>query len=259
MATSRRWFSVAFLCLSVAFSMSCSTFSSLGVGVSANGITPQNADRLKLVAEFPFFVDCTDYSIDSNRVAMYCGDVFLLYPELQSGSKRIRIEETSSMFSTALSPDGERMVTLIYEKSNLWNMKNSEKITEFPSSFGFATFSPDGKTIATTNPFDGDAIVRLWNASDGEAVGSLKTPDKSFGGGFHAAYSSNGKTLAIGSMSVAYLWDLVSPTPTAVFPMNSQVVWIGFSPGEKQLVATEIGNVHGYRRWKGIGLSSEST
>ncbi|MGB7537400.1 MAG: hypothetical protein WBM17_02565 [Anaerolineales bacterium] len=123
-------------------------------------------------------------------------------------------------------------------------MEKGTKIIEFPRKFGSALFSPDGKTIASTNAFDDQAIVRTWNGEDGEFKGSLPVPVGTYGGGFNAAFSADGKKLAVGSIGYAFLWDLQSAAPSAAFKMNSQVVWVGFGPHEKHLIAAEIGDVH---------------
>jgi WD40 repeat protein len=239
MKAVRRHFTALIIPITLYFIISCSALSSLNFGASYKILSPENANRLALVSKLPFFIDATGYFFDEKKTTMLSDSIILLYPTLQSGSNRIKIVENSSILLTTFSPDGKRMVAMTYDKTDLWNAENGTKVAELPTKRGYATFSPDGKVIATTSPWAFEetgegTTVQLWNASDGKAIKSLTVPHRA---GFHVAFSDDGKTLAIGTVSGAYLWDMKSDQPNASFAGTDMVLQIGFSPNNRQLVA----------------------
>jgi WD40 repeat protein len=239
MMTVRRHFTVLIITITLYFILSCSALSSLNFGVSYKVISPENANRLAPISKLPYYIDCNGYSIDTKRTTMFCGSTILIYQTLQSGSKPIKIVENSPVSVMAFSPDGKRLVMVEYDNTELWNAENGTKIAELPTKRGYAAFSPDGKVIATTSPWafeetEEGTTVQLWNASDGKAIKSLTVSHRTGG---QVAFSDDGKTLAIGTVGGAYLWDMKSDQPSASFAETDFVLQIGFSPNNRQLMA----------------------
>lgn len=249
MSAFRRRSAFVALSVSILFPVACSALSSPGLGSSHPILSPDNAGSMTALSQLPIFVDCADFDVYETRTVILCESTLLVYPTLQSGSNVMKIKESTSISRAVVMSDIGRAVVMMYvypySKADLWDLGKGTKIIEFPAEVNSAAFSPDGKLIATTSPSDSEPLVRLWNSSDGTMVGSLEYPaDAHSKEGFQAAFSNDGKSLAVGSMSYAYLWDLQSPEPTSVFRMEGQVVAVEFSPSDKQLVATEIGDVH---------------
>ena len=107
--------------------------------------------------------------------------------------------------AVAFSPDSKILAAAEGGPTRLWNLMTRRPIgAPFGTNTGFkVTFSPDGKTLATTG-FDGKA--RLWNVASHTQIGAP------FGNKVNAVtFSPDGKTLATADGDgKARLWDLAT-------------------------------------------------
>jgi WD40 repeat protein len=239
--------------LALMLSISCSALSSLVSagspnslspfsGASLNVISPQNIMHLSLLAKVPFFIDCDRYIIDEKKTALLCSSGIDVYSTLKPESNPIKVQKNSSIQLAAFSPDWKRMVVMlgVNEKSTLWDLDKGIRISEFPVEIIKAAFSPDGKVIATTNVFDPEATVRLWDSSDGKAIRILAIENHF---GMSVAFSADGKTLAVGTAGDAFLWDMHSDQPSIIFPVGPGLGRAEFSATEKMLVTSWMENI----------------
>ena len=93
------------------------------------------------------------------------------------------------------------------------------------------TFSPDGRTLATTSD---DGTVKLWNTATGNEVRALR------GHATHLAYSPDGRTIAlVSSGRNLMLWD--PATANGVRAKGATSAWIYglvFSPNGHTVAST---------------------
>jgi eukaryotic-like serine/threonine-protein kinase len=109
------------------------------------------------------------------------------------------------------------------------------------------TFSPDGKLVVTlshNHAFGGEPVARVWDASTGEPrTPPLLNPKYLHG----AAFSPDGKTLALGGPGGAWLWDVPGARLRAALPEATAASQLAFSPDGRYLAT-------GCRAgWPGVG------
>ena len=120
----------------------------------------------------------------------------------------------------------------------LWNANSGKSIATFPihsvhkSSYAHAlAFSPDGKTLALVDAYDG--TVSLWELPAGMPR-SFHGKHKGFA--TSVAFSPDGKFLALGTDKMAYLFDATNGEIKAT--LNDHVDRLKFSPDGKTLACS---------------------
>src|SRR5262249_12874298 len=114
-----------------------------------------------------------------------------------------------SIKSLSFSPDGQTLVSRSIDQTvRLWEVATRREVAQFDHpDVEWATFSPDGKTLAADN---GD-IVRLWDIATRRERGRLS--------GHLPAFAPDGKTLAIARADgTIRLWDLSTGQTIANLP-----------------------------------------
>ena len=112
--------------------------------------------------------------------------------------------------SVKFSPTNHNLVvSMTHSQDNkknikLWNIHNpTTPLAEFS---GYSvSFSPDGKILAISDFRDIDYGVKLWDIAAGKFISSIR------GLGFDAAFSPNGKHLAVETLGLEF-WDVSNPT-----------------------------------------------
>jgi RNA polymerase sigma factor (sigma-70 family) len=109
----------------------------------------------------------------------------------------------------ALSPDGKMLASANNDSFvSLWDVDTSKELFRlgpFPSAIPEVAFAPDGQTLAGV--FVGEKKIRLWEIPSGAQSSVIALPDTPF----HAAFSPDGRTLAVGSDGPTIgLWDVAT-------------------------------------------------
>ncbi|WP_405721767.1 trypsin-like peptidase domain-containing protein [Streptomyces sp. NBC_01537] len=165
------------------------------------------------------------------------------------------------------SPDGRMLITGDNDKSMLWDVSNPAhpvlRTKNLPAVIVLvAEFSPDSRTLATSNIYDPDAEVTLWDVSDPThpAARPRLLPAGDSADVTSAAFSPDGRTLAVGrSDGTIALWDvsrparpvrigqpLVGPSDpngnTAALSVTVAVLGMTFSSDSRTLATTNLTN-----------------
>jgi WD40 repeat protein len=144
-------------------------------------------------------------------------------------------------YSTALSPDGRRIVQ---PDAVVRDLESGKELCRLERGWGWestARFSPDGKILAVAGRGLG---LRCSDAATGKEVARLAGPGDDF---TSLAFSSDGKRLAVGCGNSARLWDLA--TGSEILPSSEirHKVWaVAFSADGKRLAFTESDSLRMY-------------
>ena len=155
------------------------------------------------------------------------------------------ILRTAEVQAVALSPDGSKLATasISEETVMVWDLQQKgvppQIMTGYPGEWLAGTFvvkarifalafHPDGKTLLAANA---DGSIGQWDLSHPRAP--FVTKQQLAGGAWSAAYSPDGRWLAIGSKlnDTFVLWDLSQPDSNAILMSDPQPVAPGSGPG----------------------------
>jgi WD40 repeat protein/transcriptional regulator with XRE-family HTH domain len=149
---------------------------------------------------------------------------------------------TDTLWSAVFSQDGTKIVTasldgtvkvwdavtgkeLLSVKSVTKGAKPSAEAFEGWGWFWYATFSPDGKYLATA---DGDGIARIWDAVTGRQVHALVGHRDEV---YHVEFSPDGSRLVtVSPDGLAILWDALTGEKLLSLSEGSPLYWAVFSP-----------------------------
>jgi WD40 repeat protein len=133
----------------------------------------------------------------------------------------------------ALSPNGELVALKEEGTLHLWDLKLGKRVASLgQSEIVGASFSPDGKTLASASP---DGMAELWDVTSKTKLGLLYGHSKSVRS---VAFSPDGKTLATASDDETIkLWDATPRTDSVKVGTGESLDHLSFSPDGK-LVAT---------------------
>jgi WD40 repeat protein len=116
---------------------------------------------------------------------------------------------------------------------SFWDTSSGTNIARFDCDAELASFSPDGKTLATG---DLDGPIQLWEVSTRKVVATLqgdKKVDRS-AAVYSLAFSPDGKVLATGGAGLTF-WDMKTRKAIAFHAVG--VLSLAFSPDGKSLVS----------------------
>lgn len=194
----------------------------------------------KMLEEYPFSnerINTTDLNPETH--ALVLGEEAGVRIWNYSTQKKVFFlaGKTSHLHSVALSPDGNRLITVGDDFGNgltqVWDLKNKQVIKTFDKynlALFSAAFSPDGKLVAITGR---NRMIQIVDLSSGQILHNLT-------GGAPLAFSPDGRTLAFaGSLDHVTLADTASgeylslpsiPCPEVsgiVFSQDGKVLVIG--------------------------------
>ena len=145
--------------------------------------------------------------------------------------------------AAAFLPDGIAYINRVSSEGrvHLWHATGgTQTLLTLPDFFGTAAFSPDGRTLASTN---GNDAILLWDLATGERRAILEGHIHWI---FELAFSPDGKTLASGGGDKAVLlWDVASGQHRATLDKQERtggrrddVFALAFSPDSKTLASS---------------------
>jgi WD40 repeat protein/serine/threonine protein kinase len=137
----------------------------------------------------------------------------------------------------AFSPDGTRFAVPTETGVKLYSVPDLREMAIFQTQLPFirfASFSPDGRTLATATAHDW--TVKLWNVAEQKESRSLSGHSDMVAEG---AFSPDGKKLATcSSDQTLRLWDVASGKLIRVFKGHAEEVYdLAFSPDGKLLAS----------------------
>ncbi len=139
----------------------------------------------------PDWISCSCMSEDGRIAASASGEENLIYLwDTATGIELRRIKaHRGPISSLALSPDGKTLASGSSKDGTLrlWEAGTGEEVRRLPFKSGNITFSPDGEILAT-----GGETVILWQVASGKIL-------REFEMGGRVAFSSDGRTLAVGT------------------------------------------------------------
>jgi WD40 repeat protein/uncharacterized caspase-like protein len=155
---------------------------------------------------------------------------------------RTLIGHTDHVLAIRFSGDGSLLASLGYDKTvRVWDVTSGEQrvgINAENGTFTAIAFASDGKTVLTANGTDsgggGDHLIRFWDLTG--KVSRTLDPGEVMSA---IAVSSDGKTLAMGSLSgTIKLWDLSTNKERASLTGHTdEVQSIAFSSDGKTLAS----------------------
>ena len=155
--------------------------------------------------------------------------------------------------TAAFSPDGRRLVTAGFQldKARLWDAATGRELAVINEKVCYACFSPDGRALATSS-VDGDAVVKLRDAADGNLLRTIdQARERSGGSSFidqkHLlAFSPDGRRLAWSNVYMSLpdnpprlvVFDSQTGEPVWTIPgLPAEAFILAFSPDGRRLAA----------------------
>jgi len=194
-------------------------------------------------------INSVAFSPDGQSILASCSDSTAILWNLQGQRLRVFPRYSSGISSMTFSPDGQSILTVDGSRSNmdvkftLLNLRGEPVYSRsFPLSFEerifniidvSAVFSPDGRSILMTGPFDAAVLRDL----EGEPIQAFRSYSQIV---YSLAVSPDGKRLVGSSGKSAALWSFQGENHRAFHGNKGRILSVAFSPdGEHVLTGSE--------------------
>lgn len=141
---------------------------------------------------------------------------------------------TSTVNTTTFSPDGSKIFTSAFLNgtAKIWDSQTGSLISSFNENTYSASFSNDGKFIATTS---GNSFPKIWSTQNGNVLHILKGHKASV---YFVQFSPDGKNILTASSDTSIrIWDALSGKFKLKLIGNERLVFsVDFSPQGDLLV-----------------------
>lgn len=193
---------------------------------------------------------CAAFTYDGKRL-LVAGDEGLVVYDL-SGPKMLRPmykfdkhDESSGVFSIAISADNKIAATGGEKDLRVWKIESGEELfafEEFTGEVKACFLSADGTMVYGT---DGDHLVAI-RIADATLLGRVQLTELGFGSSIlrGAAFSPDGKWVACSDGKVIRWWDLKTGKEQPAIPQGEIVGRLQFTWDSTRLVASPFGGVH---------------
>jgi WD40 repeat protein len=146
-----------------------------------------------------------------------------------------------SVQSLAFSPDGRMLISAgIDGRAIIWDATARRRIHLLASPIGLSrltvavAFSSDSRTAAVSFDIGRAGAVLVWDGVTGESVSLAR--DGTDTRVFSLAFSSDGRTLAVGERGETTLWDTTSHKQVATFAGGGHIDAVAFLDEDRTLV-----------------------
>jgi WD40 repeat protein len=141
----------------------------------------------------------------------------------------------SSVFSTAISPDGNTVASTNDRTIQLWSLQTGQAIATLSGHdkpVNAIAISPDGKILVSGSE---DNTIKLWNLVNGQEISTLMGNNAAI---HTVAISSDGKYIASGSDDkIIKIWNLATREQIYTLIGNAAIRSVAFSPDGKYLAS----------------------
>jgi WD40 repeat protein len=152
------------------------------------------------------------YAPDGKTLAVSHIDLVQLWDVATRQKKGLLSGHLDEVECVAFSPDGQTLATGSRDRTiKLWDVATlQERVTlrGHPAWVRSVAFAPDGKTLASSCHQN---VTKLWDVASGKTL--FDVPQPGIPAGSTAAFTADGKTLAVGGSGTIRLWD-VAPEPS---------------------------------------------
>jgi WD40 repeat protein len=160
------------------------------------------------------------FSPDGSEMASASGDGSVKIWNTQTWGMRTEFRgHADSVMTMAYSPDGADIASVDRDGVMIiWDVKTGERLHVIDAKtnpVNDVVFSPDGSKIATAGSYQ-NGMLRLWDAATGEQIWQ-----KYAGGNLRIAFSSDGKTLFVGTGGALQLLEINVETKDTTFMTSS--------------------------------------
>ena len=193
------------------------------------------------------------FSHDGKMIAS-CGEKHIFLWDAKRGryhrtimSPATRTKHEAGVFSIALSPDGQTIVTGGQDKTiRLWYKETGLHYKTIKTNTDHHTwgvgFSPEGKTIVSANVGYKETIIQLWESETGilkhRWFSSLSNINSS-------SFSPDGQTIVIANNNTLELRDVETGVLKESLLSDEVINGVSFSPDGKIIAScTHQGNIH---------------
>jgi hypothetical protein len=165
----------------------------------------------------------------------------LLPPGAVARLGTVRFRHGGAVTTVAYFPDGKAVASGGLDGViRVWDAATGEELRRYPGCH--LAVAPDGKTWASWDDWSTGAKIRLWDAATGKQLREFKRP----GGAIIAAFSPDGKALAVGGVSAKglnqlSLWEVATGKELPAPRMGQKydyVYRLAFAPDGKTIATS---------------------